>query len=83
MVGQDIYVLRSDGRIFKIGIDSSGKPKVLDLGKIGLSGKNDFEALYYDAEKKALIMICKNCDSDDKKMVSAFAYYPDSIGFVT
>jgi uncharacterized protein YjiK len=83
MVGPDIYVLRSDGAIFKIGIDSSGKRNSTDLGKIGLSDKNDFEAIYYDAEKKALIMICKNCDSDDKKVVSAFAYYPDSIGFVT
>ena len=83
MVGQDIYVLRSDGAIFKIGIDSSGQRNRTDLGKIGLSDKNDFETLYYDAEKKALIMICKNCASDDKKIVSAFAYYPDSIGFVT
>lgn len=84
MIGDDIYVLRSDGAIFKIGIDSvSGKRNHVDLGKIGLSDKNDFETLYYDAEKKALIMICKNCDSDDKKTVSAFAYYPDSIGFVT
>ncbi|HZI53241.1 MAG TPA: SdiA-regulated domain-containing protein [Chitinophagaceae bacterium] len=83
MIGQDIYVLRSDGAIFKIGIDSSGQRNSTDLGKIGLSDKNDFEAIYYDAEKKALIMICKNCNSDDKKTVSAFAYYPDSIGFVT
>ena len=83
IVGADIYVLKSDGNIFKIGIDSAGKRNSTDLGKIGLSGKNDFETIYYDAEKKALIMICKNCDSDDKKIVSAFAYYPDSIGFVT
>ena len=83
MIGPDIYVLRSDGAIFKIGIDSSGKRNSTDLGKIGLSDKNDFETFYYDAEKKALILICKNCDSDDKKIVSAFAYYPDSIGFVT
>src|SRR5688572_12894246 len=83
MIGQDIYVLRSDGAIFKIGIDSSGKRNSTDLGKIGLSDKNDFETIYYDAERKALIMICKNCDGDDKKTVSAFAYYPDSIGFVT
>lgn len=84
MIGSDIYVLRSDGAIFKIGIDSAtGKRNHSDLGKIGLSDKNDFETLYYDPEKKALIMICKNCGSDDKKTISAFAYYPDSIGFVT
>jgi len=84
MIGQDIYVLRSDGAIFKIGLDTtSGQRHSSDLGKIGLSDKNDFESLYYDANRKALVMICKNCESDDKKTISAFAYYPDSIGFVT
>jgi uncharacterized protein YjiK len=83
MIGQDIYVLRSDGAIFKISADSAAKRSSTDLGKIELSDKNDFEALYYDAERKALVMICKNCGGDDKKTVSAYAYYPDSIGFVT
>jgi len=83
MIGPDIYVLRSDGALFKIGVDSSGKRNRTDLGKLGLSDKNDFESLYYDADKKALVMLCKNCESDDKKTISAFAYYPDSIGFVT
>ena len=83
MIGQDIFVLRSDGAIFKISSDSAGKRRTTDLGKIGLSDKNDFEAMYYDAERRALVMICKNCGSDDKKTVSAYAYYPDSIGFVT
>lgn len=83
MIGKDVYVLISDGTLYKIGMDSTGKRNSVDLGKIGLSGKNDFEALYYDAERKALVLVCKNCESDDKKTVSAFAYYPDSIGFVT
>ena len=83
MIGQDVYVLVSNGTIYKIGIDSTGKRNSIDLGKIGLSGKNDFESLYYDADRRALVMICKNCESDNKQTVSAFAYYPDSIGFVT
>ena len=83
IIDKDVYVLRSDGAIYKIGMDSSGKRNSVDLGKIGLSDKNDFETLYYDADKKALVMVCKNCESDDKKTVSAYAYYPDSIGFVT
>jgi uncharacterized protein YjiK len=76
-------VLRSDGAIYKIGADSSGRRHSSDLGKLGLSDKNDFETLYYDQERRALIMVCKNCASDDKKTVSAYAYYPDSAGFVT
>lgn len=83
MIDNDVYVLRSDGALFKIVTDSAGRRYSSDLGKIGLSDKNDFETLYYDPDRKALVMICKNCGSDDKKTVSAFAYYPDSIGFVT
>ncbi|HEV8273550.1 MAG TPA: SdiA-regulated domain-containing protein [Chitinophagaceae bacterium] len=78
----DIYVLRSDGMLYKIVTDSAGSQKSFDLGKIESSGQVDFETLYYDPERNALIMLCKNCAGDDKKLVSAYAYYPDSIGFV-
>lgn len=75
------YILESDGTITKIIWDSTGVHGV-DAGKIGLTGTNDFETMYADTARKALILICKNCDMDNKKKVSAFAYYPDSIGFV-
>ncbi len=74
------YILRSDGVITKIVRDSAGVRGV-EAGKIGLTGTNDFETMYADTARKALIIICKNCASDNKKTVSAFAYYPDSIGF--
>lgn len=76
-----IYVLKSDGEITKIITDSLGKQHPFEAGKIALPGTNDFEAMYYDASRKALILICKNCGSDDKKTVSAYAFYPDSTGF--
>ena len=75
------FVLRSDGEITRLLKDSSGKGYMVKTEKINLPGSNDFETLYYDAERKALIMICKNCAMDENKSVSAFAYYPDSIGF--
>ena len=75
------YILKSDGSLTKIVTDSTGKAFGVEAGKIALSGTNDFETLYYDAGRKALIMVCKNCAMDDKGSVSAFAYYPDSIGF--
>lgn len=74
------YILRSDGMITKIIRDSTGVRGV-EAGKIGITGTNDFETLYADTARKAIIIICKNCSMDDKKSVSAFAYYPDSIGF--
>ena len=81
MAKKDIYVLRSDGKLFRIVTDSIGKQNTFDAGQLQSSGKNDFETLYYDAERKALVILCKNCSTDDKKGVSAYAYYPDSTGF--
>lgn len=75
------YILRSDGMITKFVKDSSGKVYGLDLGTISLSGTNDFETMYSDPAHKALVVICKNCKTDDENSVSAFAFYPDSIGF--
>jgi len=57
--------------------------KAEEMGKIGLEGSVDFETMYYDSTRRALILICKNCKVDDKATVSAFAYYVDSIGFDT
>lgn len=75
------YILRSDGMITKFIKDSTGKVFGLEVGTIGLSGTNDFETMYSDPARKALVLICKNCNADDAKTVSAFAFYPDSIGF--
>ena len=72
------YILRSDGMITKC---SSGKVYGLEAGKIDLPGTNDFETMYSDPARNALVIICKNCEMDDDKTVSAFAFYPDSIGF--
>ena len=75
------FVLRSDGQITQLLKDSSGKSYTVKSEKTNLPGSNDFESLYYDPDRKALIMLCKNCDMDDKNSVTALAYYPDSIGF--
>lgn len=76
------YVLRSDGQIIKIiRDDSDGTVRGLDADKVNLSGTNDFETMYTDTARKALIVLCKNCVSDSKKTVSAFAYYPERGGF--
>ncbi|MES1198245.1 MAG: SdiA-regulated domain-containing protein [Chitinophagaceae bacterium] len=76
-----IYVLRSDGLITKVMQDSTGKGYGVEVGDLDISGSKDFEAMYYDDIRKALIIICKNCAMDSKSTVSAFAFYPDSIGF--
>ena len=75
------YILRSDGMLTRFVMDSSGKSYGVEAGKISLSGVNDFETLYTDPEKKEMVLICKNCTADDDKTVSAYAFYPDSLGF--
>ncbi len=75
------YVLRSDGLITMVTRDSTGKAVAVELGKIGLSGVNDFESMYYDPTLNALVILCKNCESDNKQFVSAYACYIDSTGF--
>ena len=81
LIDSTIYLLRSDGVITKIVTDSTGRTYGIEAGNIKLSGAKDFEAMYYDDNRKALIIICKNCAVDDKATVSAFAFYPDSTGF--
>lgn len=71
------YVLRSDGMITRIIRDNDGVRGV-EAGKLGITGTNDFETMYTDTTRKALIIVCKNCDMDKKSEVSAFAFYPDS-----
>jgi len=77
------YILKSDGVITRFNQDSNGNTSGSEIGKLGLSGKVDFETLYFDPQRKALIMMCKNCESDNKDKVSAYAYYIDSTGFDT
>ena len=75
------YILRSDGVITKFNMDST--ISVSQSEKLNLKGKVDFETLYYDPGRKALIMLCKNCAVDGKDQVNAYAYYLDSTGFDT
>ncbi|HMW65903.1 MAG TPA: SdiA-regulated domain-containing protein [Chitinophagaceae bacterium] len=77
-----IYILRKDGTITKFTKDSStGKATITKVGEMSLAGANEFESLYADTAQKALVLICKNCEADDENTVSAYAFYPDSIGF--
>ena len=76
------YILRSDGMLIRFDRDSSGKGRGVEIGQIPVNGPNDFETLYADPGRKALVLLCKNCKTDEgSSAVTAFAYYPDSIGF--
>lgn len=74
------YVLISNGDIetLKFSGDSifANKSKLADAGK----KTNEFETLYYD-DSLGLVMMCKDCEDDKKKIVTAWGYSPDSISY--
>jgi hypothetical protein len=69
------YVLVSNGDIETIQFgqrDSiiTGRSKFPDASK----KINEFESMYYDDSLQQMVMLCKNCEDDDSKMVTAWGY---------
>ena len=75
------YILRSDGLITRFNKDSLGNTSGTEVGKIKPGGNVDFETMYFDPDRKALVVLCKNCEADEKNKVSAYSFYVDSSGF--
>jgi uncharacterized protein YjiK len=48
---------------------------------IPVQGKNEFESLYYDTTQKKLVLICKNCEADNKSKTSTWSFDPVSRAF--
>ncbi len=73
------YVLISNGDIetLKFGLGDSilmRKSKFPDASK----KLNEFESMYYDDSLNQLVLMCKNCEDDGHKIVSAWGYTIDS-----
>lgn len=72
------YVLVSNGDIETLKF-SGDSILVTKSDLAGTSKKvNEFEALYYD-DSLGLVLICKECEEDQKKMTSAIGFSPDSM----
>jgi uncharacterized protein YjiK len=71
------YVLVSNGDIDELKFNGDSittlKTKFPDADK----HSNEFETLYYD-DKKGLILVCKQCEDDKKKAVSAYGFDPST-----
>ncbi|MEO6705080.1 MAG: SdiA-regulated domain-containing protein [Ginsengibacter sp.] len=74
------YILQSNGNIHTIQFSEQGDTvkTQTSLFPDDEKGKNEFEAFYYDSILKSFVLICKNCKSDKKNTVSAWAYHPES-----
>lgn len=73
IVGDSCYVLNSNGNIVSFNYKTS-EVKDAVMHHIPEGGKNEFEILYHDKAANKLILICKGCERDKKKVVSTFAY---------
>lgn len=81
LVDSTAWVLISDGRLVAVqpGARDTSANSVYILP---LSGKNDFEALYFDRTRRSLIMVCKSCAfEDDRDTRSAFRFRLDTRTF--
>jgi hypothetical protein len=48
-----------------------------------VEGRNEFEILYHDKQKRQLVLLCKDCEQDDKNSLTAFAFNLDSSAYAT
>ncbi len=69
------YVLISNGDIESLKFDNNDSI-ITTISQFPDASKktNEFESLYYDDSLKQLVLICKSCEEDDHKIVSAWGY---------
>ena len=72
MVDKVFYVLQSSGKLVAITFDDHNQ--ILRQEEDFPSSGNEFEILYYDPHQFKLTMICKDCESDKKKALTAFHF---------
>ena len=77
------YILESNGNIhtFQFSLRGDTITTQTSLFPEEKKGKNEFESFYYDSVRKSFVMFCKDCKSDKKNTVSAWAYHPESNSF--
>jgi hypothetical protein len=71
------YLLISNGEIETLKFQGDSITKTKSTFPDADKNTNEFETLYYD-DSLGLVMMCKKCEEDKKKVVTAFACKPDS-----
>lgn len=74
------YVLVSNGDIETLKFD--GDSIITNRSDLAGASKklNEFETLYYD-DSLGLVLICKDCEDDNKQTSTAWGFSPDSIAY--
>lgn len=73
LVDSTFYILQSTGQLLGLRFYTPDSINVQTY-KFPIPGKNEFEILYLDKEKRQLILLCKKCEADDKNSLSAWAF---------
>lgn len=80
LVDSTFYVLESNGNIIQFKFIRPDSVQVKEH-TFPIEGRNEFEILYHDKSRNQLIMLCKDCQADDKNSLSAFAFNLDSSAY--
>ncbi len=87
MADSMFFAIKSNGNIVAFRFARPDSPLV-NTYHLPENGKKEFETLYYDSSRQELLMICKDCESDEKNMTSVYGFdyrqmkYLDSPVFV-
>jgi uncharacterized protein YjiK len=72
MVDKVFYVLQSNGNIMAFTFDDHNQ--ILTQQKQFPASGNEFEILYFDPHIFKLVLLCKDCETDKKKALTAFYF---------
>ena len=70
------YVLQSNGNILRLSFAEQNRVAVQRYQFPQGPSKNEFEIVYYDKKREKLILMCKDCESDNKKTLTTFSFDP-------
>jgi hypothetical protein len=73
LVDSFFYVLQSDGTLISFKFLSPDSVKSASYA-LELPGSNEFEILYRNKDQNELILLCKDCQADDKNSLSAYTF---------
>ena len=83
MVNSTIFILKSIGEVKAVFPGAPDSSQVITYS-LPISGKNDFETMYFDSSLKALILICKSCEHEKGSgLRSAYKFDLDTRKFDT
>ncbi|HEX6915255.1 MAG TPA: SdiA-regulated domain-containing protein [Chitinophagaceae bacterium] len=80
LVDSVFYVMKSKGDIVAFKFLTPDSLQAQEYN-IPLTGKNEFESMYYDEASRRLVLICKDCEADDKNVVSTWTFDPQQHAF--